>query len=233
MAKQKDYSDSDSEGQNEGKSEDENFGLPDIEYKPLESSGESSSSSSEREGASTEKSSYSYTPMEEPKSNAPLIITIIIGLVVVVAGYLIYQYVYVPSAEKAKKEAQAKLDAERKKKEEAARLAKEKEEAEQKRIEAERAAAEAAKTAEGTIETLSGQTGRYYVVISSAIDGDLIMDFAKKLSADGTSSKIVPPYGKVKFYRLTIGDYDTFADAQANADAVKQKYTEAAWVLKY
>jgi hypothetical protein len=232
MAKQKDYSDSDNEGQNEGKNEDENFGLPDIEYKPLESSG-ASSPSSKSEGATTEKSSYSYTPMEEPKSNAPLIITLIIGLVVIVAGYLIYQYVYIPSAEKAKMEAQAKLDADRKKKEEAARLAKEKQEAEQRRLEAERAAAETAKPVQGSIETLSGKTGRYYVVISSAIDGDLIMDYARKLSTDGTSSKIVPPYGKVKFYRLTIGDYDTFADAQANADAVKQKYTEAAWVLKY
>jgi hypothetical protein len=233
MAK-KDYFDNDNDNQSEGKNEDENFGLPEIDYKPLEASESSpASASSGSEGTTTEKSTYSYTPMEEPKSNAPLIITIIIALVVVVAGYLIYQYVYVPSSEKARKEAQAKLDADKKRKEEAARLAKEKEEAEQRRIEAEKAAAENAKPAQGTIETLSGRTGRYYVVISSAIDDDLTMDYAKKLSLDGNHVKIVPPFGKSKFYRLTISDYETFADAQANADAVKAKYGDAVWVLKY
>jgi hypothetical protein len=71
------------------------------------------------------------------------------------------------------------------------------------------------------------------VVISSAIDVDLSMDYAKKLSKDGTAIKIIPPFGKSQFHRLTIGDFDTFADAQANADNLKAKYGNAVWVIKY
>lgn len=59
------------------------------------------------------------------------------------------------------------------------------------------------------------------------------MDFAKKISAEGTSVKIIPPYGKKKFYRLTLGDFGTFADAQTSADQVKQKYGDGVWVIKY
>ena len=171
-----------------------------------------------------------YVPAEEPKSNAPMIIGLIIGLVVVVAGFLIYFYVYKPKAEKAKQEQLAKVAAQKKQVEEE-RLAKLREEEERKRREAEAAAN--AKPAEGTIETLTERTKRYYVVVSSNIDDDLIMDYAKKLSAKGVSTKIISPFGKVKFYRLAIADHDTFALAQTNADAAKTDYGSTLWVIKY
>jgi hypothetical protein len=173
--------------------------------------------------------SYSYT-REEPKSNATAIISVVIGLVVVVAGFLIYQYVYKPQQEKEKQEQLAREANARKEREEQARLAREQEE-ERKRKEAEAAANATPK--EGTIETLSERTRRYYVVISSAVDGDLVMDYAKKLSAKGVSSKIIPPFGKYKFSRLAIADHDTFANAQANADAVKTEYGSEVWVIRY
>jgi hypothetical protein len=221
---------------------DDNFGLPDLDYKPLESTEETTSTSSyqyeesESPVSQTEEASqtYSYTPAEEPKSNAPIIIAIVIGLVLLVAAFLIYQYWYVPRAEKAKKELLAKQEAKKRESEEADRLAKEKEEAERRRLEEERAAAETVKAPPaGTIETLSDRMGRYHVVISSAIDGDLIMDRAKKLSAEGITTYIIPPFGKKKFYRLTVGDFATFEDAQANADQEKAKYGDALWVIKY
>jgi hypothetical protein len=121
--------------------------------------------------------------------------------------------------------------ADKQRREEAARLAKEKEAEEQRAKEL--AAAAEAKPAIGTIETLSGRTGRYYVVIASAVDGDLIMDYANKLSAKGTSTRIIPPYGKWKFYRLTIGDFDSFAAAQTSADEAKPEFGQGAWVKKY
>lgn len=237
MAKHTDNPENEGENLNEGNNGDENFGLPELDYKPLESTEESAATttstySSEAESSQSEES-YSYTPVEEPKSNAPIIIAVIIGLVLVVASFLIYQYVYKPKAEKAKKEQLAKQEAEKKRKSEEARLAKEKEEAERRRLEEEKAAVTPATPAEGTIEVLNERTGLYYVVISSDIDDDLIMDFAKKLSAEGTSVKIIPPFGKKKFYRLTIGKFDTFVDAQANADQVKTKYGDAVWVIKY
>lgn len=244
MAKHTDNPENEGENLNEGNNGDDNFGLPELDYKPLESTEESaatttssySSEENESEGSQSEESekSYSYTPEEESNSNAPVIIAVIIGLVLVVAGFLIYQYVYKPKAEKAKKEQLAKQEADKKRKDEEARLAKEKEEAERRRLEEEKAAAATPTTPPvGTIETLNERTGRYHVVISSDIDDDLIMDYAKKLSANGTSTMIIPPFGKKKFYRLVMGNYDSFAEAQTNADAVKSNYGNGVWVIKY
>lgn len=233
MAKRKDKNESANDQNNEN-SED-NFGLPDIEYKPLdtETTGEPEPESVSEAKEESVREPYKYVPQEEAKSNAPIIIAVIIGLVLIVGAFLIYQYVYKPKAEKEKRELAEKkrIEEQKRKDEEAARLARENEEAERKRLEAEAALA---KPAVGTFETLTSRTGRYYVVIASAVDGDLVTDYAKKLSAKGTSSKIIPPFGKWKFYRLTIGgDFDSFAAAQASADSAKPEFGQGAWVIKY
>lgn len=238
MAKRKkDEDQENASGANEG----DNFGLPDIEYKPLDrtetvsESEQSESSASESvqeqvsETSEQTQTQYEYVPPVEERSKAPVVISIVIGLVLILSGFFIYYYVYKPKAEKEKQE---QIEAARKKAE-AQRLAKLKaEEEERKRREAEQAAKNA-KPAEGTIETLNARTGRWYVVVTSSIDGDLVMDYAKKQSAKGISSKIIPPYGKWKFHRLAIADYDTFALAQAGADAAKTEYGSGVWVIKY
>ncbi len=230
--------------------DEDNFGLPDIEYKPLD---QLEQKQEQQETVNTESEQQEYTSaneeevveektfeprkysnvtnsyQEEEKSNAPVIIGVIVALVVIVGAFLVWQFVYQPR-KKAQEELAAK--AALAKKAEAERLAKEKEEEERKRREAEAAAANA-KPAEGTIETLSARTGRYYVIVSSAVDGDLVMDNAKKMSAKGVSTKIIPPFGKWKFYRLAISDFDSFAGAQSNADAMKSEYGPATWVMRY
>ena len=227
---------------------EDNFGLPDIEYKPLDPTSDSSKareqvasaetsgysdSSSTVETRSNREGNSSYDPMamDEPKSKAPIILGIVIVLVVAIAGYLIFNFVYKPkaAAEKARQEQIAK-DAQLKKKQaEEERLRKQQEEEERKRLEA----IANAKPVIGTIETLGGRTKRYYVVVTSDIDDDLLLDFAKKLSTKGISTKIIPPYGEVKFYRLAIADHDTWASAQSNADAAKVDYGSGVWVIKY
>jgi cytoskeletal protein RodZ len=222
---------------------EDDFGLPDLDYKPLDKLEERTeeqphleasferegfSDASKPEGAFEERSRFE--PEETPKSKAPLFITLIIGVVVLVAAFLIWKYVIVPNNEKAKQEQLAKEKALKAKAEEA-RLAKLREEEERQRLAAEAAAK--AKPAEGTIEVLTNPTKRYYVVITSAVDADLTMDYAKKLSAKGVSSKIIPPFGKWKFNRLAIGDYDSFAAAQTRADAIKADYGDAVWVIRY
>jgi hypothetical protein len=90
------------------------------------------------------------------------------------------------------------------------------------------------KPAIGTIETLSGRSGRYYVVVASSIDGDLIMDYAKKLSANGVSTKMIPPFRKSKFHRLAVAEGDTYETTQATADGLKGgDYGDKVWVIKY
>ncbi|CAN5246629.1 hypothetical protein BH09BAC3_BH09BAC3_35490 [soil metagenome] len=224
---------------------EDNFGLPDIEYKPLDQKEEevhikeevtstptSTYTSSE---STTYKSSFDESAPEEyddePSSKAPIILSIIFVLVLAVAGYLVYNYWYKPKqadkAEKARQEQLAKEAVEKQKAEEArlALLAA----AEKKRLDS----IANAKPLIGTIETVSGRTKRYYVVVTSDIDDDLLMDYAKKLSLKGVSTKIIPPFGDKKFYRLTIADQETFAEAQTSADAAKAEYGNAVWVIRY
>lgn len=233
---------------NKDKQNEDSFGLPDLDYKPLDkleekteqvvsseetqsSSAEGNELSSSTETIEKEEVRSTYIPQEEPKSKAPAIIGIIIAVVIALTAFLIYQYVIKPSSDKAKKEQLAKeAEKERLDKEKAERLRKEEEE--RKRREAEEAAAKQ-KPAEGAIELLTAPTGRYYVVVASAVDADLVMDYAKKLSAKGVGSKIIPPFGKSKFSRITISDHDSFAAGQVAADAAKAEYGNAVWVIKY
>jgi len=214
---------------NKNSNDEDNFGLPDIEYKPLDQL--DSSKSAEETPRADETHTSRETPIyeeEEEGSGTGRIIGWIVVLVVLVGAFLAYRYVYVPKKEKEKLERLAKEKEEMKKKTVADSLARV---AEEERL---RREAEAnAKPADGTIETLEQRTGHYFVIISSSVDGDLAMDHAKKLSAKGISSKIIPPFGKWKFYRLGIGDFDSFASAQSSADASKSEYGDALWVMKY
>lgn len=217
--------------------DEENFGLPDMEYKPLDQLEEThkpveepvkEETSNEHEEEAESHPSSEYEDEEEGGSKAPMIIGLIIVIVVAVGAFMTYRYWYKPKQEKAKQEQADREKAEAAKKAEEERQAKL---AEEERLKKEAAAN--AKPAEGAIETLSQRTGHYFVIIASSIDGDLVMDQAKKLSAKGIGSKIIPPFGKWKFYRLGIGDFDSFANAQTSADASKAEYGNGLWVMKY
>lgn len=237
-------------------SSDDNFGLPDIDYTPIDRTEEkpvnqetsiphqaepvqtqtehysarSESTDSGTTSHSSYESSYTYTPPKEEGSIIPKIAGIIVVVLLALAATY-YFAVYKPQQQAEEK---AMLEKKRKDAE-----AKEQELlAEQQRLEEERRRAQAeadanAKPKEGSIETLTERTKRYYVVVSSSIDADLVMDYAKKLSASGVNCKIIPPYGKVKFSRLTIAEGDTYANAQTIADGLKGQYGDGLWVIKY
>jgi cytoskeletal protein RodZ len=231
----------DEDSKKSNQSEDD-FGLPNLDYKPLDTLEGSSSqsgnspyvdeySSRTTQGPYNDSEGYVSHSEKETKSKAPIFITVIVVLVFLVGGFLAWKYVIEPRNKKAEQEQLAREKA-IKEKEEQDRLAKIREEEERQRLAAEAEAANA-QPKEGSIEVLNSPTRRYYVVITSAVDADLTMDYAKKLSAKGVSSKIIPPFGKWKFNRLSIGDYDTFASAQSQADAVKPEYGDAVWVIRY
>ncbi|MEQ8364370.1 MAG: hypothetical protein RIF39_03630 [Cyclobacteriaceae bacterium] len=238
MAKRKKPEDRPDDSPENGNESEDSFGLPDIEYKPLDETkdevNEDASSSSREEESPQEEERYVYTPPEEEKSKAPLIIGVVIVAVIIVAGFLVYNYVYKPAQEKERQElANKRIEDEAKaKRDREARQAREQEEARQKAI-ADSIAVANAKPQIGTIETLTERTRRYYVVITAGIDDDLVMDYAKKLSKEGVGTKIIPPFGKTKFYRLAIADHETYALAQANADEEKGKYGNEVWVVRY
>lgn len=87
--------------------------------------------------------------------------------------------------------------------------------------------------AEGSITTINSRTGRAYVIIGSFFDGDLAMDYGKKLSAKGISTKIIEPYNNKHFYRVSVQDFETMSDALASAETLKSEYGDQVWVLKY
>lgn len=238
-------------------SSDDTFGLPDIEYKPLDRVEEKTTvvetttvySSNEPEHqetvhqtvneeyhehppVTTEEHPVSDYPFEEePAPVWPKVLGILI-ILLLAAGAAWYFVVYKPKADEEKNRlAQVEKDRQKAYDDSVARVRKN---------EADRLAAEKSKadslaniSKAGVFEKLTERTGRYYVVVASAVDDDLLVDHAKKLGAKGISTKLIPPFRKYKFYRLTIADADTFAAAQQVADSKKAEFTEALWVLKY
>lgn len=240
---------------------DDNFGLPEVEYEPLnredatpvDEPAESTHASYTSQHEETVEPEYvepvsardedvleddaAYAPVhtyeeEEPAPVWPKVLIAILILAVVggAAWYFGYERPRQQAlAEQEQREAFAR--------DEAAKRAALLRLAEEKRLEDERRRADSLANLvpkEGSVEALTERTGRYYVVISSAIDDDLIMDYARKLSKNGAVCRIIPPFGKTKFSRLAIDVKDTYADAQSTADGMKGgDYGNEIWVVRY
>jgi len=259
MAKKNDLNDDNSERIDNN---DDTFGLPEIEYSPLNreerklenednTTSERSEEPVEKEeienqyeyGNEVDQSEAEESQLEEESAQEiddddeerPSILPKVFGIVIfllVAAGVYWFFGIYQPK-QKAAEEARLREEANR-----AALL----EAREKARLDSLASVAEAqrvadsianAKPAIGAIVKLSERTGKFYVVVASSIDGDLIMDEAQRLSPKGVSSKIIPPFGKNKFYRLAVAEGDSYGDAQAIADGLKEQYEGKAWVLKY
>lgn len=248
MARRKKNEDESQENRDNINSEsDDTFGLPEIEYEPInrkeepvrEEVREEVSSPEYAQEPSVEQETVEergYTPTyfndEEEPSVWPKILGIGALLLLIGAGVW-YFMSYRP---KQQAELRAKQELEDQRRLDEARKEQERQ-AEEARLAAEKRRADSlanATPAVGLVEALSDRTGKYYVVIASAIDDDLIMDYANKLSKKGVSSKIIPPFRKTKFSRLAIDSKDTYAEAQAAADALKGgDYGNEVWVVKY
>jgi hypothetical protein len=227
---------------------DDTFGLPEIEYEPLKRDEPVQAEKTEEPVSYSEpvKPKQSYTPMEEETQNNeyntssyyneeeesspwPKIFGITAVLLLIGGAAWFFGY-YQPKRKAAEKEKQEQLA-----RDEAAKREQELRDQQAADLEKRRADSLASITApvEGEIATLSDRTGRYYVIVASGIDGDLIMDYAKKLAPKGLSPKIIPPHGKVRFYRLAIAEGDTYAATQATADQLKAEYPAGTWVAKW
>lgn len=234
----------DEESSQDANNSDDTFGLPEIEYQPLNREETQSTTTetapeqptntrteTQREMENQPQNEYNtYYEEENEESPWPKILAITAFLLITAAAIYYFGF-YRPG--------QLKLAKEKAAQEEAAKNAKAQRDAdlaEQRRQEDERRKADSLARltpAVGMIDTLTERTGRYYVVVASSIDGDLILDYAKKLSPKGVAPKIILPHGKVKFYRLAVADGDTYASTQATADQMKSEYGEGAWVVKY
>jgi len=256
MARRKKPEDQPDENTNQDPGNDDTFGLPEIEYQPInrettpppqddvrapEPQEEPNQpqytepvTNTPMERDEVRQTEYNSTYYEEDESNSPWPKILGIAALLLIIGAAGWYFGWkkpndTAARVKVQEEEQARMDSARRAQDMAA--------AEQSRIAQENqrradSVANATPTV-GTIETLNARTGRYYVVIASSIDGDLIMDYARKLTEKGVNAKIIAPYGKVKFHRLTVAEGDTFAATQQTADQLKSEYTNGAWVIKY
>lgn len=91
----------------------------------------------------------------------------------------------------------------------------------------------ASKLEGGTVETIPEATGRFYIIVSSSIDGDLAMDYAKQKAEEGESVKIIEPFGSNKFYRVSLDDFETRDEANAASGSFNSVDGDEIWILKY
>ncbi|SMD37916.1 Sporulation related domain-containing protein [Reichenbachiella faecimaris] len=85
----------------------------------------------------------------------------------------------------------------------------------------------------GEIVRVTERSSRSYVIIGSFIDEDLAMDYATKLSGQGSGVKIIHPYGKSKRFRVSIADYSSYGDAASQLNSFKGQYGDEVWALQY
>ncbi|WP_420579733.1 SPOR domain-containing protein [Reichenbachiella sp.] len=90
-----------------------------------------------------------------------------------------------------------------------------------------------ATAAPGEIVRVTERSSRSYVIIGSFIDEDLAMDYATKLSGEGSGVKIIHPYGKSKRYRVSIADFSSYGDAASQLSGFKGQYGDEVWALQY
>jgi hypothetical protein len=84
------------------------------------------------------------------------------------------------------------------------------------------------------ITTISGPTGRSYIVIGSFVDADLAMDFGNKMMAQGVGVKIIAPTGRAPLmHRVAVADFADFSKAMSEVEKFRNSYGDNSWVLKY
>ena len=98
---------------------------------------------------------------------------------------------------------------------------------------AEPVAEEPVNTGPAEVVTLTGRTGRSYVIVGSFFDGDLADDYGKELAAKGISATIIKPFGKSRFYRVAVADYGSYSEAMSEAEKAKSSYGQEVWALRY
>lgn len=263
--KNKDDIDDNDDDFNEGNSEDindadDNFGLPDVEYSPVNRDEEKEQPAPDEQDrteqtpfASLHKRDIIYSSISKeansssgdsgyqpPKkeSNAPKILILLAVLLMVAVG-IWYFGIYKPEQDRlqAQQEQELREEQARAERERQAQIERERQEREEAEREAARVAAEAEAAASesnsGSFETIPNRTGRYYVVVASAIDMDLATDYAKKLAQEGKNAKILAPKGNNKFHRVAVGDYENLAGAQEDLSDFRSRYGNEVWVVKF
>ena len=83
------------------------------------------------------------------------------------------------------------------------------------------------------IEAITAPTGRSYIVVGSFVDEDLARDFGNQLLEDGMGIRVLSPTDRAPLmHRVAVADFATFEEASAQIGEYTLTYQDA-WVLKY
>ncbi|MDF9797201.1 hypothetical protein OKW21_002464 [Catalinimonas alkaloidigena] len=84
------------------------------------------------------------------------------------------------------------------------------------------------------ISTISEPTGRSFIVIGSFVDEDLAMDYANKLMEEGIGTRILSPTDRAPLmHRIAVADFTDFNTAMQQVQQFRDQYGDNTWVLKY
>jgi hypothetical protein len=240
------------EGQEDINNDDDSFGLPDLDYQPLEDSVEEEQEAAEIEedvveeveDANTDELETEEEEIEEPvrkyaayqeeSNNTPMILVGVLAIILIGAGIWYFGF-YRPAAQEQAQIEQAAIDLaeENRQRELAAQRAAEVAAAEEEVAVEETIAEDETPTSRGKITTISEPTQRYYVVVGSFIDVDLATDLGKDLAAKGVNTSLISPSSKHRLFRLALANYGSYNEAASAAADLKGNYGENLWVLKY
>lgn len=221
MIEKNDQNNMNEEIRNSQQDADNDYGLPEAEYSPIE-----------REQQPVYEESPSYTNLHEEdekgfgpeKKSSVLPIVLILAGIVVLAGIFVYLFAF-------DEDGQEQQVTQRQP--EPAPVVIEEEAPEEVYNEEEWNTPAETPVVEGSVSNISSRTGRYYIIVGSFIDSDLANDYAGRLAKEGYQAKIIEPSGTRKFYRLSVKDAESINALQADMDSMKEKHGENIWIVKY
>lgn len=206
---------------NEYKHEDDDFGLPEVEYDQVRDE-EEVVEEHHHHVAATSKPNITRDRREEKSGGGAALIVVFILLLIAVGGGVWWFFLREPEPEPVREIVQETTTTEPEPADDF-----------DNGFDDEEVVEEPAEPVSGQINNLSSRTGRYYVVVNSFFDGDMAMDYAKKLSGDGVNVNIILPSGKNKFHRVAVEDFDSYAAAVDKAEELKATYGNETWAVRY
>lgn len=200
---------------------DNDYGLPEAEYNPIER--DQPLSGQEESTAYSNLYEEDERGHESKKKDSTLLVILILAGIIVLAGVFIYMFAFDNNSESEQVTQKPTV----------VTPVVVEEEPEETIPEEAWEEPEEPVVAEGSVSTIGSRTGRYYLIVGSFIDSDLAKDYADRLAKDGYQAKIIEPSGTRKFYRLSVNDAGSISELQANIDSMKEKHGENVWIVKY